>query len=309
MVELQAWRASRGRISVQAVCDDAAIIGGVRTPGVDYERLFLENLSIIERLARSIALRHRLPPDALDDFAATVRLKLIEGEYRILREFEGRSSLNTYLTIVVSRLFLDYRDGVWRRWRPSARAMSLGPDAVLLEQLTVRDGHTLSEATQIMRTTHGATRSEAELLDLWSSLPARPRVIMVPEALADTVAASDATPIDRTVAREERALVGSVLRQAIAGLPAVERLLLKLHFAHGVPLVQVARTLRLSKATAHRRMSRAIAACRAALTASGIDRARVEGLARDGNIDELSALLDSLDETIANPRRLNLRDE
>ncbi len=150
---------------------------------MDYERLFLENLSTVERLARSIALRHRLPPDALEDFAGTVRLKLIEGDYRILREFEGRSSLNTYLTIVISRLFLDYRDGLWRRWRPSARAIALGPDAVLVEQLTVRDGHTLSEAMQIMRASHQVTRSEAELRELWSSLPVRSRVMRVPEGL------------------------------------------------------------------------------------------------------------------------------
>ena len=276
---------------------------------MDYERLFLENLSTVERLARSIALRHRLPPDALEDFAGTVRLKLIEGDYRVLREFEGRSSLNTYLTIVISRLFLDYRDGHWRRWRPSARAIALGPDAVLVEQLTARDGHTLSEALQIMRATHQVTRSEAELRELWSSLPARSRVMRVPEGLADTIAESDATLIDRTVAAEERAAVSRALQQALESLPAVERILLKLHFSRGVPLVHVATKLRMSKATIHRRMSRAIAACRAALTASGVDGARVQGLARADADDELSSLLDRLDETISKPRRLNLRDE
>ncbi len=276
---------------------------------MDYERLFLENLSTVERLARSIALRHRLPPDALEDFAGTVRLKLIEGDYRILREFEGRSSLNTYLTIVISRLFLDYRDGLWRRWRPSARAIALGPDAVLVEQLTARDGHTLSEALQIMRATHQVTRSEAELRELWSSLPARSRVMRVPEGLADTIAESDATLIDRTVAAEERAAVSRALQQALESLPAVERILLKLHFSRGVPLVHVATKLRMSKATIHRRMSRAIAACRAALTASGVDGARVQGLVRADADDELSSLLDRLDETISKPRRLNLRDE
>ena len=276
---------------------------------MDYERLFLENLSTVERLARSIALRHRLPPDALEDFAGTVRLKLIEGDYRILREFEGRSSLNTYLTIVISRLFLDYRDGLWRRWRPSARAIALGPDAVLVEQLTARDGHTLSEALQIMRATHQVTRSEAELRELWSSLPARSRVMRVPEGLADTIAESDVTLIDRTVAAEERAAVSRALQQALDSLPAVERILLKLHFSRGVPLVHVAAKLRMSKATIHRRMSRAIAACRAALTASGVDGARVQGLVRADADDELSSLLDRLDETISKPRRLNLRDE
>ena len=238
-----------------------------------------------------------------------MRLRLIEGDYRILREFEGRSSLSTYLTIVIGRLFLDYRDGPWRRWRPSARAMALGPDAVLLEQLTMRDGHTLSEATQILRATHQVTRGEADLRELWSSLPVRSRVMRVSEGLADTIAGSDATLTDQTVAAEERATVGRVLRQAIAGLPAVERILLGLHFSRGVPLVHVATTLRLSKATVHRRMSRAISTCRAALAASGIDGARVQGLPRDGADDELSSLLDGLDETISKPRRLTLRDE
>ena len=102
----------------------------------------------------------------------------------------------------------------------------------------------------------------------------RSRVTRVPEALAETIAGADPGLTDRTVAAEERALVGRVLRQAIAGLPAVERILLMLHFARGVPLVQVATTLRLSKATIHRRMSRAIAACRTGLTDAGIDGAR-----------------------------------
>jgi DNA-directed RNA polymerase specialized sigma24 family protein len=134
-------------------------------------------------------------------------------------------------------------------------------------------------------------------------------VTRVSEELADTVAGSDGTLIDRTVAAEERALIGAVLARAIADLPVVDRMLLKLHFSRGVPLVQVATRLRLSKATIHRRMTRAIAACREALTAAGIDRARVRGLARDSADDELSSLLDSLDETIEKPRRLNLRDE
>jgi len=276
---------------------------------VDYERLFLENLSTIERLARSIALRHRLPPGALEDFAGTVRLKFIEGDYRILRDFEGRSALNTYLTIVISRLFLDYRDGLWRRWRPTARAVALGPDAVLLEQLITRDGHTLNEAVQLMRARHQVPRSETELRQLWSSLPGRPRVTRVAEALADTVVGSGGTAADRTIVAEERALVGRVLAQTIAGLPTLERMLLKLHFARGVPLVHLATRLRLSKATIHRRMSRAIAARRAALTASGIDAARAQGLAGDGADDELSSVLDGLDETISGPRRLTLRDE
>ena len=52
----------------------------------------------------------------------------------------GRGSLNTYLRVVIERLVLDMRVTNWGKWRPSARARRLGAEAVLFEQLTVRDG-------------------------------------------------------------------------------------------------------------------------------------------------------------------------
>jgi len=40
----------------------------------------------------------------------------------LLAKFEGRSSLRTFLTVVIQRLFLDHRISAWGKWRPSAEA-------------------------------------------------------------------------------------------------------------------------------------------------------------------------------------------
>ena len=65
-----------------------------------------------------------------------------ERGYDIIDRFEGRSSLRTYLTVVISRMLLDWRNSKYGKWRPSKAALSLGEHAVDLERLMSRDGYT-----------------------------------------------------------------------------------------------------------------------------------------------------------------------
>src|SRR5204863_42105 len=104
------------------------------------ENLFLANLPVIDAAVAYVSRRHRLTASEADDFSSAVRLHFIERKYEPLRRFEGRSSLRTYLTVVVSHLFLDYRNRQWGKWRPSAEATRVGPVAILFERLVVRDG-------------------------------------------------------------------------------------------------------------------------------------------------------------------------
>src|SRR5215472_17913272 len=108
--------------------------------------LFLANLQTIEGLVQMVARQQRMTWAEAEEFASIVRLRLIENDYAILRKFRGGSSLRTYLTVVIARQALDYRDACWGRWRPSRAARRLGRTAVTLERLIVRDGFTLDEA-------------------------------------------------------------------------------------------------------------------------------------------------------------------
>ena len=62
---------------------------------------------------RRVARRHRLPDHEADDLRSAVHLKFIENDYEVLRRFEGRSTLATYLTSIVTRQLLDNRNAEW----------------------------------------------------------------------------------------------------------------------------------------------------------------------------------------------------
>ena len=68
------------------------------------DQLYLANVETIEGAIRFVCRRHRLGAPDAEEFAATVRLKLIDDDYAVLRKFQHRSSLRTFLVTVVSRL-------------------------------------------------------------------------------------------------------------------------------------------------------------------------------------------------------------
>ena len=80
--------------------------------------------------------------DESEDFKSDVRLHFRHRDFDPLRQFEGRSSLQTYLTVVISRLLLDHRNGLSGRWRTSTEAKRLGPSAIPIERLVAHDAWT-----------------------------------------------------------------------------------------------------------------------------------------------------------------------
>src|ERR1700743_405094 len=116
------------------------------------EDLFITQLRRIDAVAVHVCRRNRVGPSDMEEFAAHVRLKLIEGDYAIIRKFKGESTFGTYITTVIARLFFQYRVQMWGKWRPSAEAKRLGQKGVLLEQLLTRDGYSFDEACQILTT-------------------------------------------------------------------------------------------------------------------------------------------------------------
>ena len=124
-----------------------------------------------------MARAHRLGPDDAEDFGQTVHLKLLERGYDVFRSFEGRSSLSTYLHVVVTRLLLDWRNATRGKWRPSATAVRLGPDAVALDRLVNRDGLTHAEAIATLAAQKPTRQPEAEraLATFAEALPSRTR--------------------------------------------------------------------------------------------------------------------------------------
>src|SRR6478672_3264957 len=177
--------------------------GSPAAPLMEGEALFLASLPIIDDITARVCRRHRLTAAEADDFRSEVRLHFIDQDYEVLRRFEGRSSLPTYVTTVVQRQFLDYRNRLWGKWRPCAEARRMGPTAILIERLIIRDGWSLDQAVETLQLNHGVTLDEA-LQAFCERLTHRgPKRRFVPEDQADDIESDGPFP-DANVVRVEQ---------------------------------------------------------------------------------------------------------
>ena len=276
---------------------------------MNYQRLLLDHLSVVDQIARTTGRRRQLSVSELEDFSGFVRLRLIENDYAILRKFQNRSSIWTYLSAVIERLSLDYCANKWGRWSASTMAERLGPAAVVLERLVSRDGHTLDEALEIIRSSHSFGLAQADLLKIWAQLPKRVRTTDVREEAAAAVP-SPRTSDERVEAAElhekiER--IGGALEASLNDLSAQERVLLALRFDQDLSMVQIAKLTGSSVPTLHRRLEKAVKLLRASLSRSGLDRHEILALIGHPSI-ALAPLLRAEVEKFLGPVRLYKRD-
>ena len=246
--------------------------------GRDREALFLAHLDLLERVIAFVCARHHLSAADADDFASSVKLRFVDNDYALLAKFEGRSSLRTFLTVVVQRLFLDHRISAWGKWRPSAEARRAGATAVLLEQLMVRDGHSFAEASELLRTNHRVGATEAELDALSARLPVRMRRRFEADDALTMVPSRDRPADDQAAERDRQATaarVSGVLREVMARLDAQDRLILIMRFEDGRTLAEIAQMLRLDQKALYRRVERLLRDLRAGLEAAGLDSGAV----------------------------------
>ena len=235
------------------------------------EQLFLSELALIERVIAWVCARRCLRGADGEDFSSTVKLRLIENDYEILGRFEGRSSLKTYLTAVVNRLYLDYQTHRFGKWRPSAEARRLGPVALRLEALLYRDGLTFEEARGVLQTDFQVAESREALHEL---------SLKVPRRISRRTGSSTDQELPATegghssVERAERQILAErtflVLRKALGRLPARDRIVLRMHVEGGLSVADVARALGEEQKALYRRRDAAFKQLRVDLAAEGI---------------------------------------
>lgn len=248
----------------------------------DLEALLVENLAWIERVVASLCRKNGLRGDDADEFSSWVKVKLIDDDYAVFRKFRGESAITTYLTVVLSMLYREYRVSMWGRWRPSAAAQRHGPLAVRLETLVYRDGNTLDQAAEILRAgeeTDMSTRALAELLAEFPRRgPLRP-VEVGAEALKRyaTTAASDELVVKDELERERRR-ASEALRKAVDQLAPEDALILRMRYWEGLSVADIARALDLPQKPMYRRISASLASLRGKLEADGLSSDFVAGV-------------------------------
>jgi RNA polymerase sigma factor (sigma-70 family) len=246
----------------------------------DPEVLFRANLALIDRVIDSVCRRARLRPEDAEDFASSAKISLMEDDYAILRKYEARSSLTTFLTVVVQRLLVDDRMRNYGRWHPSAEAKRMGKAAVLLETMLHRDRRTLDEAVPHVQALEPAL-ARAELERMAARLPERgalrPRAVPLDEETFVARESADARALDAEAQRlSERA--GRVIREALAAKSLEDRMLVRFHFGSSMSIAKVSQMMRLPQRPLYRRLESLLQHLRKALVAEGIDSSVADDL-------------------------------
>lgn len=245
-----------------------------------HQRLFTDNLELIEKLVQYSGKRHHFSHVELEDFAGYVNLELLKDDCATLRKFQNRSSWWTFLATVIEKLALDFLIQRWGRWRPLAMAEKLGPVAVILDRLVNRDGHPVEEAIEIVRTNHAAGLSHSDLRAIWDQLPPRPRFSEVAEEAAAAVSAPESSDVHVEDAELEREIkrLEETLRAAFGALAARDRVVIGLRYDHDMSVVEIARVMQLSAPTIHRLLDRSLTELRTSLSRGGFDPRQISGL-------------------------------
>ncbi len=244
---------------------------------MDPRQLLELNIEVIDRVTRRVCRRWGVAADDVDDVASAVKLALVEKDYAILRRYEGRSSLATYLAIVVQRLLADQRERTHGRWRPSPEAQRLGKRAVLIEDVIGRQNRSVDEAMPMLRAVDASiTRHEvAGIADRLPQRPSRPREVpLPPEELLPL-----ASPDQADAAAFEGELhglskrAGALLRDAMKAWPAEDRMLVRLRFESSLSIADIARLMKVPQRPLYRRIEALLGGLREVLLAAGIDPA------------------------------------
>ncbi len=233
--------------------------------------LLLANLQLLRELVEFLGRRYRLGPEQIEELESFVRLRLIENDYAVLRQWRRQSALRTYLTVVVNRLFRDYCNQLWGKWRVSAAARRLGPLAREIEELVYRDGLTFDEAAEAILLRRPTSR--AELWALYERLPPRPgRQPGQPlgaERFPQPVPI--ATPEETVLRNAEQAAVTRAVAGSLRRLRAQDRLLLRLRFGEGLSVPEIARGLAIGSKPLFKRLKRVLARIRRDMHLAGVE--------------------------------------
>lgn len=213
-----------------------------------------------------------------------VHLKLVDDDYAVLRRFEGRSSLSTYLISVIQRAFFDFQIKRWGRWRPSAMARHLGPLAVELERLVHHEERSLDETCAILEVASGRPVDRQQLSSMLAQLPVRlhrrtvgtERLAEVPAPFGDADTGLVAAERQETARRAEKHLA-----EALASLAPDDRLIVRLAFVKGLTISAIAKMLGLNRRRLYRVLTRCLGTMRAHLEACGLAASTVAGVLGD----------------------------
>jgi len=243
----------------------------------DAREFYLSHRALIDQTIASVSRRNHVSYADTEDFRSIAHMHVIDNDYAVLRAYQGRADIAAFLHAVVRRLFQDWRNANWGRWRPSASVRRYGPVAIQLETLLVRDKRPLHEAIEVLRTNCGVTMLPAELEALAATFPSRAmRSFVSEDALGATPNdssseyASASASVDRAEAASTAERISAALDAVLDGLAPQDQIILRMRFENNAPVSTISRVLGLDQQPLYRRVERLRTEVRAKLEEAGV---------------------------------------
>lgn len=249
----------------------------VGLPRVTTHDLYTKYAETIETVLAFICRHKRLSADDAEEFAAWARMRLVEDDCAILRKYGGISSFKGFITVVISNLFLDWRIKEWGKWRPTRRAANLGPIAIELERLVLRDSVEYGQAVQLL-VSKGVAGSDTECDDIWGQLRQKPRRRSTPLDSVDPPAPKFVDPLEHDARRSLAKRAIGAMHAAIALLPAQDQLVFRLRYQDSFTVARIAALIEEDQKRLYRRFDDIKARLKAAILASGISGDEMDDL-------------------------------
>jgi hypothetical protein len=119
---------------------------------MDSSKILEHNQEVIDSLVLLSCRKQNIAGELSRDFGAYVYEKLLENDGKRLKDYQGSpgKQWRSYLSVVITRLAIDFTKKQWGRWDNSAIARRLGVAAMKFEILLYRNRYPFSEASQIM---------------------------------------------------------------------------------------------------------------------------------------------------------------
>lgn len=247
------------------------------------EAIFIENLAWIDKMAFTVCRLNGLLGADAEDFTSWTKIRLMENDFAVLRKFRGESDIHTYFAVVIARYFQAFSRERRGLWRTSAAAKQLGPPAPALELLVRRDGYTVAQAGEKLRSSGQTTLTDIELARLLGKLPdrlpLRPVEVEANQALEDVASplSSDENMISE-VERANHSRITEALENAMDQLSVEDRAIALMYFVDGLTVAQVARALDLEQKPLYRRISKVRERLREYLESEGVSAAEVRSV-------------------------------
>lgn len=225
----------------------------------DYRQLFFQNYEFIKRQCHKICGKNKGIPsyrrgteDFLDFENKTVHVDSINqidpeaflndvlahltaDDYKKLREFKNRSAPTTYLTTVISRLFIDIQRKHQGRSRIKERAKAMGPIGEKLYELIFEKGFPVEEAYEYLKENDHITETLEEIEAMADKIRGRPRTHKGPAEgfehadIRSTFVTAD-NPEKELVKEERKELAKEVLNEIALESSSEERLIIEKRF-------------------------------------------------------------------------------